>query len=226
MVAMAKSDGPITPEVIPPPGNGQTDRNKAYRINKAIRDGASVPPEDLAWLSEYERAKQTRGAASRSKKVTFSSEETEAAVTGDPEYAAILAAPQLAREEGRRIYSLIREATNATSAMGKTATAAFELLLKFATAVLERNGALEKNNIGMLDTFRKSHVEMTHAHAALVQQQAEHEAEAITRDAEETAREQEDAGGSDMVDGIIQQFLPVIVAEMQKRATASKGGHE
>jgi hypothetical protein len=217
---MAKGDAPLEPEVIPPPGNGPADRQRAYRIGKLIREKRPVSDDDLAWLTEYK--KQQAKGASRSKKVTFTSEENEAVGTGDAAVAAALAAPQLAKEEGRRIDSLIREATNATSAMGKIATGAFELLLKFSTAVLERNGKLEQNNIGMLDTFRKSHVELTRAHAALVRQQAEQEADEITRDAEERAQDGE--GGSDMVEGIIQQFLPVIVAEMQKRTAGGGGG--
>jgi hypothetical protein len=223
---MAKKtpDGPLTPDVIPPPklpGNGPADRQRAYRIAKAVNEGASVPPEDLEYLAAYEKAKQARGA-SRSKKVTFTSEEMEAQGTGDAAMAAALAAPQLAREEGRRIDSLIRESTNASSAMAKVALAACEMVMKFGGMVLERNGKLEANNIGMLDTFRKSHVEMTHAHAALIQQQAEHEADEITREAEDAAKENE--GSGDFVDGIVQQFLPAIVAEMGKRAAAAKGG--
>ena len=215
-----KTDEPLTPEVIPPSGSNASDRNRAYRIAKGIKEGTSVPPEDLEWYAEYTKAKQTR-AASRSKRVTFTSEEQESAATGDA--AAALAAPLLAREEGRRIDSLIREATNATSNANKMTLAACELVMKFAISAFARNGELEKNNVAMLDTFRKSHIELTHAHAALVRQSAEIEADDIVRQADDAARSDDE--GPDMVEGIVQQFLPVIIAEMQKRAAASKGGN-
>lgn len=227
---MAKKSGDedeaITPDVLPPPTptGSAADRNRAYRIGKTIKEGGTPTAEDLEWYTDYNKAKQTR-TAQRSKKVTFTSEEQESAAQGDPAtMAAILAAPQLAKEEGRRIDSLIREATNATTNANKMTIMACEMVMKFAVAILDRNGKLEQNNIGMLDTFRKSHIEMTHATAALVQQQAEHEADAIMREAEDKANENE--GGGDMVEGIIQQFLPVIVAEMQKRAVSGKKGDE
>ena len=223
MAKNSDGDGPITPEVIPSPTGNAADRNRAYRIKKTIDEGGTPPDEDLAWYTEYERAKRTRQTAARSKKVTYTSEEQEAVGT-TAEVAAALAAPQLAKEEGRRIDSLIRESTNASSAMAKVALQACEMVMKFGALVLERNGKLESNNIGMLDTFRKSHVEMTHAHSALIKQQAEFEADDIVRSAEDEAKENE--GGNDMVEGIIQQFLPVIVAEMQKRAVSGKKGDE
>ena len=141
--ARMANDESVTPEVIPPP-TGAAERNRAYRISKAVKEGRSVAPEDLTWLTEYEKAKQSRHAA-KSRKVTYSSEETESAATGDMAVAAALAAPQLAREEGRRIDSLIREATNATASANKMTLAACEVMMKFAVAILERNGKLEQN---------------------------------------------------------------------------------
>lgn len=211
---MAKGEGPLTPEVIHP-GNGPAERSRAYRINKAIREKQEVPEDDLAWLTEYK--KQRAKSASRTRKVSYSEETAEAVGTGDAAYAAALAAPQLAKEEGRRIDALIREATNATASMAKMATGAFELMMKMSTAILDRNGTLERANISMLDTFRKTHIDMTHAHAALITQQAEVDADNVVREAEESAKQ--DSG---MGEEIIQQFLPVIMAEMQKRAAGGK----
>lgn len=213
---MAKDGEGINPDVIPP-SNAAANRQRAYRISKQIKEGHAASQEDLVWLTEYEKAKQSRHA-SRSKKVTFSSEETESAATGDLSVAAALAAPQLAREEGRRIDSLIKEATNATSAANKTTIAACELVLKFAGLILDRNGKLEQNNIAMLDTFRKSHVELTHAHAALVQQQAEQEADEITRQAEEAAAAAAE-GDKDGINTLVEQFMPYIL-----EGIAARGG--
>lgn len=207
----------LTPEVLPP--TDAAARNRAYRLKKAIAEGGAVPPEDLTWLTEYEKGKQSRSAA-RSKKVTYSSEETESAASGDAAHlAAALAAPQLAREEGRRIDSLIREATNATTNANKMTLAACEVMMKFATAILDRNGKLEQNNVAMLDTFRKSHIELTHAHSALIHQQAEHEADEITRDAEEAAQA---AVEKDGVSSLVEQFMPVIMKEIAARSGGGK----
>ena len=70
----------------------------------------------------------------------------------------------------------------------------------------------------MLDTFRKSHIEMTHAQAALIQQQAEHEADGIVRDAESEGEEK----GGDAISDMVEKFMPFIMAEIQRRTGAGK----
>ena len=219
-------DTALTPEVVQPPeklpGNGAADRNEAYRIRKAIQDGEAVPPEKLVWLTQYEKAKDVRGA-SRSRKVSYTSEEMEAASTGDTSAAIALSAPQLAREEGRRIDSLIKAVTESATASSKQTQAAFTLLLSFATAILDRNGQLEQHNISAMEAVGKSSRRLAEAHAALVQQQAEHEADAITRDAEDAAKEREEEGSESDAQALIatlQQFM----AMAQAGAASVKNG--
>jgi hypothetical protein len=189
---------PITP----------SDRTKAHRLRALLRKGDELPPDDTAWLSDYQvRQEESRGA-SRTHKVSFTEESAEAAGTGDA--AAIAAAqfaPALAREEGRRIDYLIASANQATNIGLGAVREAHKMILEMAKQIMERNASLEEVHLAMLDTVRDSHIARTNA-----------EAEIIRREAEDSGKDGE--GG---INGMVQELMPIIIQELTTRAAAKKG---
>ena len=197
------------------PAGSPADRVRASRIRKALRENpGGVPPEDQRWFIDYSDAQKDRGA-SRTHKVSYSEESAEAAGTGDAAaIAAAMAAPQLAKEEGRRYDSLILAAVSSMTAANKATTSAYEMVLKMGQQLLDRNGQLEKVHLGMLETIRAGVKAVANAEAELIRSQAEADAEAAIAEASESA------GG---VDGMIKELMPVIIQEIGKRASiASK----
>lgn len=201
---MSKSEGVVNPEVIRP--GSPENRARAYRIRRAIKNADVVTPEDMSWLREYEDAQKTARGASRTHKVQYTEESAEAEGTGDAaSIAAAMAAPALAKEEGRRIDSLILAAVQATTMANKATQAAYDMVLKMGAQVLERNGQLEQVHLGMLEAIREGHLARTNAEAELIRQEAEHAGE--------------DKGG---IDGMVAQLMPVILQELTKRNLAGK----
>lgn len=196
-------DEPITPEIVP---GSPADRTRAYRIRRALKkDPDEVPPDDVEWLRAYEAAQTSKGA-SRTHKVSYTEESAEAAGTGDAAaLAAAMAAPQLAKEEGRRLDNLIQAATQATMMANKATQAAYDMVLKMGAQLLERNGQLEHVHLGMLEAIREGHLARTNAEAELIRQEAEHSGE--------------DKGG---IDGMVAQLMPIILQELTKRNLAGK----
>jgi hypothetical protein len=168
--------------------------------------GENVPQEDLDWAMAYEKSKTRNRAASKTHKVSFTEESAEAAGEGAEGVAAAMAAPLLAKEEGRRLDNLIL-AGNQTVAMANAQTnKAFEMLLRMSQQVLERNSRLEEIGIKMLETVREGHIARTQAEAALIMKDAEREADEMTRG--------EESGG---VDKMIGDAMPVIIEAVMKR---------
>jgi hypothetical protein len=202
---MAKTGEVITPEIVP---GSPADRNRAYRIRVALKkDSDSVPPEDVEWLKAFEAAKVANKGASRSHKVSFTEESAEAVGTGDAAaYAAAMAAPQLAKEEGRRIDNLIAAVIQASNSSNKNIQVAYDMILKMAQQVLERNAQLEQVHLGMLETVRQGHLARTEAEAELIRKEAESAGE-----------------DGDMTNGIIAQMMPVVMAEIARRQSLAAG---
>lgn len=191
-------DDTITPEIVP---GSPADRTRAYRIRRALKkDPDEVPQDDIEWLRAYEAAQTSKGA-SRTHKVLYSEESAEAVGTGDAAaMAAAMAAPQLAKEEGRRLDNLITAATQATMMANKATQMAYEMVLRMSQQILERNGQLESVHLGMLDTIREGHLARTNAEAELIRKEAE------------------DSGGDrDGINGMVAQLMPAILSELTKR---------
>jgi hypothetical protein len=200
---MANNDV-VTPELIKP--SAPENRTKAYRIRRDIKNHADVSTEDMEWLHSYEEAQRVAKGASRTHKVQYTEESAEAVGTGDAAaYAAAMAAPQLAKEEGRRIDQLILAAVQATTMANKATQAAYEMVLRMGSQLLERNGQLENVHLGMLDAIREGHLAKTNA-----------EAELIRRDAESAGN---DEGG---INGMVSQLMPVILQELTKKKMIEK----
>jgi len=195
---MAKNTEVVTPEIVP---GSPADRTRAYRIRRALKkDPDEVPQEDKEWINAYEAAQVSKGA-SRSHRVSYTEESAEAAGTGDAAaYAAAMAAPQLAKEEGRRIDNLIAAVIQATVAANKNTQAAYDQILRSNQQLLERNAQLETVHLGMLEAIRTGHIERTKAEAELIMKEAESAGE-----------------DNDVASGVIAQLMPVVLAEIAKR---------
>jgi hypothetical protein len=211
---MAKGDGPLTPEIINPAGS-PADRARAYRIRKALRESPDeVPPEDQRWYTEYAENQKTARGASRTHKVQFTEESAEAEGTGDAAaVAAAMAAPQLAKEEGRRYDSLILAAVSSMTAANKATSMAYDMVLKMGNQLLERNNQMETVHLSMLETIRAGHLARTEAEAELIRADAEADANAAA----------EGPGG---IDGMVKELMPVIISELAKRTGAGKTPHK
>lgn len=194
----------LEPEYIDP--RTPANRVKATRIRKALKDDPDgVSPEDALWYKTYEGNQKTSRAASRSHKVSYTEESAESAAEGDPlAVAAAMAAPELAREEGRRYDSLILAAVSAMKTSGEQIRQANEMVLKMAAQILARNDQMETVHIKMLDTIR-----------GMSKSLAEAEADRIIGDAESEAAAQVEKGGG--LEGMIREMAPVIMAEWAKR---------
>src|SRR5215831_9044160 len=196
---MAKGDGPLTPEVISP--KDPANRARAYRIRKALKEAPEdVPAEDQRWYSSYEDAQKSARASKRKHTVEYREETDESAAEGDAgAVAAAMAAPQLAKEEGRRYDSLILAAVQAMTASGKQVALANEMVLKMATQIMGRNESMENVHIKMLETIQKLFL-------------AEAKAE---------AEEKAEKGGG--LEGMIREMAPMIMAEWAKRNGVTPG---
>jgi len=201
---MSKDTEAITPEIVP---GSPADRTRAYRIRRALRkDEDDVPPDDKEWLRAYEAAQVSKGA-SRSHRVSYTEESAEAAGTGEAAaYAAAMAAPKLAKEEGRRIDNLIAAVIQATVAANKNTQAAYDQILRSNQQLLERNAQLEHVHLGMLEAIRTGHLARTEAEAELIRKEAESAGE-----------------DGDMASGVIAQLMPVVLAEIAKRQQVAAG---
>lgn len=125
---MAKPPSNVTPPAPPSPPNASTgDRSKAYKLRAKLAAGGILMPSEEEWLRDYEARRRAKGAAAggpdfgvaASEEVTHTEKRQIAMGTGDAAAHAV-AAGAMVREEGKRLDTLIAQATAAMSA-GMTA---------------------------------------------------------------------------------------------------------
>jgi len=175
------------------------NRVRAATLRVRLRSGKVLDEADAVWLAQYEDARadvkesrqQARGA-SRAHKVSFTEEEQEAASEGDTAGAAV-AAGFMAREEGRRLDSLV--------SVGMTAMkAAFDMSMQVCGQMAARNLQLERAHVHMMEAYREHFL-------GRVEAEAENE---ILRKAKEMA-ENEDKDG---LTQLAEQLLPLIMPQL------------
>jgi hypothetical protein len=202
---MAKGDKPLDPEVIPP-SSAPANRVRAYRIREAMKAGKEVPEDDLKWIRAYSA---NRGA-SRKHTVEYREESAEAEGTGTAaEVAAAMAAPELAREEGRRYDFLIGAAINAINASAAATDKSNQMVLKMAEQILKRNEQMENVHLKQLETIGVMSAQLANA-----------EAESIIKDAEAEAESK--SGEGDAIGEMVKEMLPALINEFARRKAAAK----
>jgi hypothetical protein len=201
---MAKDDKPLNPEVIPP-SSAPANRVRAHRIRSALRSGKEVSPEDRDWIRAYS---ENRGS-SRKHTVEYREESAEAEGTGTAaEVAAAMAAPELAREEGRRYDFLIGASINAINASAKATDASNQMILKMAEQILKRNEQMENVHLKQLETIGVMSMQLANA-----------EAESIIKDAEADAEAKAAESGGDEISNMVREMLPALLNEARRRMT-------
>lgn len=181
----------------------QADRGRANRIRTKMRAALPVEPEDAAWIEAYDedRAATPRkngpefGASARkSKRVSYTEETDEAQAVGVGNGAAMVAAQAaFAREDGRRLDSIIDKGINALVQAVKT----YESMTQALLAERQADAALHRT---LLESVRTHYLERTEAEAELIRADAEAEAAAASVEAAKSG----DGGG---VEGAILQML-------------------
>ena len=179
-----------------PPTPGE--RSRAAKLRLLRKAGKELIEEDALWLETYEQGQEAHAeaiGASRASRVTYEEETREAVGTGDAAAVEAVSVAALAREEGRRYDSLLTVGIEAL----RTAVDTYQ---KMAVQILERNGQLERAQIEMMATVRRSILASVHA-------EADAEAERLAREAAEAG-----AGGSDGLTKLAEQLLPLILSQL------------
>lgn len=167
----------------PPPAH----RTKAAKIRKALKTGAKVTEIDQLWLADYEEktaAGDNPGSYGRSasKKKVHRQEtiEEEQAAEGTGTAAAHAAGMVLmTREEGRQLDKVLTIGVDALKAAVDVYKKAFEDLA--ADRIEDRKAMRE-----LMGAVREAFVSEAEAQAALVEQQAQHDAEEKAKGGDET----------------------------------------
>lgn len=163
-------------DIIPPDPNPRlpAHRQKAYRLRKAVDDGQEVSTEDAAFLAGYEgAASRTAVGASRNSRRMMVEEESVAVGTGDA--ALIAASAAQAREEGKRLDSLLERSTTAM----ETACRMYEKMVASVVGVMEgmssRCAKLEEAHVKMFETMRENQLARVDAEMDLIEAERDRE---------------------------------------------------
>lgn len=151
-----------------------SDRAKAMIIRKKVRAKQPVSPEDAIWLADYEANQKQKDqygrSASKSRKVSYTEEETAAAAEGTGSAAEAAALAAVTREEGRRLDSIIDRGINAL----QRACDAWE---KMTAALLKERQADAVTHRALLESLRSHFLARAEAEADLIKAEAAHHAE-------------------------------------------------
>lgn len=169
-----------------------TESNRAGRIRLRLKAKQRVSTADLTWLTEYEKTRGNNGhgnngnahgrSAQKSRRVSYTEEETQAAAEGTGSAADIAAAALATRAEGERLDSILKIGVNAL----KEAVEAYKSM---AAALLEERQADAQTHRALLESLRTHFLERTEAEAELIRVQAENEAAAASAENGESAIE-------------------------------------
>jgi hypothetical protein len=144
------------------------DRSRAYRLRSALKSGQEIEPDDDEWLNDYtakaNASTQPSRAAKASKVMHY--EEHAAEATGDGA-ATALAAGSWAREEGRRIDSLISVGLGAMQN-------ACNMYHQMCVDLMHRTAQSEKAQTELMLSIREHYLARTQAEtdAMIAQRQA------------------------------------------------------
>jgi hypothetical protein len=172
------------------------NRARAHKLRLKMRANGCLDEADSTWLAGYEeaRAEVSEGmraprGASRARRVSYTEEEEEAASEGDTSGATYLAAGEIARQEGRRLDSMIGVSITAMARVS-------EMYEKMMGHLITRNHQLENAHIGMMNAYREHFLGRVEAEAEL-----------------EVLKRAED-GDKDALTSLAEQLLPVLLQQM------------
>jgi hypothetical protein len=163
------------------------------RIRARLKMRQRVSPADVAWLQTYDATRGNDGngtpgnkshgrSAQKSRRVSYTEEETAAAAEGIGDAASIAAAAIATRAEGERLDSILKIGVNAL----KEAVDAYKSM---AAALLEERQADAITHRSLLESIRTHFLERTEAEAELIRTQAENDAAAAAAENGESAIE-------------------------------------
>jgi len=133
---------------------------------------APVSPEDAAWLADYEnrtaanKAGDMGASASRSRKVSYTEEEQEAAAVGYGSAAEMAAGAAMVREEGRRIDNIVDRGINALVRAVET----YDKMVAHLLKERQTDAALHRT---LLESVRQHYIARTEAEAELIRNEAD-----------------------------------------------------
>lgn len=180
------------------------DRSRAYRLRTAIKNGQEIDDDDDEWLNDYtakaREATQPSRAAKASKVMHY--EEHAAEATGDGA-ATALAAGSWAREEGRRIDSLIAVGLGAMQN-------ACNIYHQICVDLMNRTAMSEKAQLDLTLSIREHYLARTQAEtdAMIAQRQAAFDRQEAAREASEAG----DEGENQMVKAFEQAIVAKVAA--------------
>jgi hypothetical protein len=189
------------------------DRSRAYRLRSALKSGQEIEPDDDEWLNEYtakaNASTQPSRAAKASKVMHY--EEHAAEATGDGA-ATALAAGSWAREEGRRIDSLIAVGLGAMQN-------ACNIYHQICVDLMNRTAMSEKAQLDLTLSIREHYLARTQAEtdAMIAQRQA-------AFDRQEAAREGDEGEGENQMVKMFEQAVAAKVAAAVMAPTPPKVG--
>ena len=161
---------------------GTPESNRAMRLRAKIQRAQAVSQADMAWLQTYEATRKNNGngtpgnpstgrSAAKSRKVSYTEEESQAAAEGTGDAAAIAAGAMVARAEGERLDSILKIGV---SALEK----ACEAYRSMCESLLAERQADAATHWASLESLRAHFLDRAEAEAELIRQQAEYEAAA------------------------------------------------
>lgn len=172
----------------PDPANGG-DRAKATRLRRQKRDG-TIGAADLVWIDQYEAAREknhrdrvraadvgaSQSKSSGVKTVEFKMHEEradEAQAIGSGSAASVAAGALVAREEGRRIDSLLQGAIDASTDARNHLVEAVKVYRSVCISMRDRLEILEKSHVETWDSNRRAMLARTEAEIVSMRKDAE-----------------------------------------------------
>ncbi len=195
------------------------DSTRANRLRLRIKAGSRVAPADIAWLTQYEASRKNDGhgsqgahgrSAAKSRRVSYTEEETAQAAEGTGDAAASMAAAaMMTRAEGERLDSILKIGVSAL----KEAVEAYKSMCE---SLLAERQADAQTHRALLESLRTHFLERAEAESELVRQQAEHEAARLR---EQTA---EDGLDSAIRQAVVQKLTGLDTVPVDTSAKAKK----
>lgn len=192
---LAALTGEVVPGVVRP-------GKRAYRLREKLRANVPISADDQEWLAQYEiehpaHYLKTDIGASKSRKVSYTEEETAAVGTGAaaPSATQALAMAQITREEGRRLDTILSQGMNAL-------VRACDLHERMAAILLRERVQDAEANRTLLLSVREHFLARTEAEGELQRQQSEPPTDPINALAAQ----------------LLPALLPLIMGETAKKA--------
>lgn len=141
-----------------------SDRARAQRLRTRLQAGLEIDADDAAWVEAYDARPGKRGpqfAASRKTRLVHHVEESDESVVAGQSAASWAASAAFAREDGRRLDSIVDRGITALCR-------AVDTYEKMTLALLRERQADAVLHRALLESVRTHYLERTEAEAALI----------------------------------------------------------